>query len=109
MQTLLVTMAAIWLRLLVGIACTRLGGVVGDWESVVGDWESVVGDPGMQAELPRLMVESWSFCNRACVSGDRSCAVAPRFADCAAASGPGPRGNRVTAADEAAGVSGGGV
>ncbi|KAJ1623079.1 hypothetical protein T492DRAFT_912883, partial [Pavlovales sp. CCMP2436] len=68
-------------------------------------WESLVGDPGMMAEYPRLMTEAWSFCNRACAHGDSSCAVSPRWADCAADNGPGPHGNRVTLADEALGAA----
>lgn len=68
-------------------------------------WESLAGDPGMRETHPRLMLEAWSFCNRACAPADSSCAVSPRYADCASEDGPGPFGNRITLSDEALGAA----
>jgi hypothetical protein len=69
-------------------------------------YRSVVGDPMFARDNgTRVMIEGWNFCNRC----GRDCAVAPRWADCppasGAAPGPGPEGNRVTDADNAAGLA----
>ena len=39
---------------------------------------SVLGDPGMAQPEPRILLESWNFCNRC----GRSCDIGPRWADC---------------------------
>jgi len=65
---------------------------------------TAVGDPGMLL-APRVLMEGWTFCNRA----GGSCEVGPRWADCTPdagePAGPGPDGNLVTLANNAAGLN----
>lgn len=56
---------------------------------------SVCGDPGMTLP-PKILLNSWNFCNRA----GRACSIAPRWADCVAPNGT----QRVSPAANAAGL-----
>lgn len=44
---------------------------------------SVLGDPRMSQPEPRILLESWNFCNRC----GRACDVGPRWADCVSEAG----------------------